>query len=97
MKLDVKNKTGLRKILGGLGMYAGAGIMSAGFGMFGFIQHAILHSKEGHSNFSELLSDEGFLLAGALLIGLSIHRIAQALIYLSEQKTEKVGGPAVNV
>ncbi len=63
--------------------------MSAGFGMFGFIQHALLHSKEGRSNFSELLTDIGFLLIGAFLIGISVHRIAAALIYLSEQKTEK--------
>jgi uncharacterized membrane protein len=89
MKLDLKNKTGLRKSLGGVGIYAAGGIMSAGFGMFGFIQHALLHSKEGRSNFSELLADIGFLLIGAFLIGISVHRIAAALIYLSEQKTEK--------
>jgi hypothetical protein len=65
------------------------GIMLTGFGIFGFMQHALLHSKEGHSNFSELLADIGLLLVGAFLIGLSVHRIAKALIYLSEQKAEK--------
>jgi hypothetical protein len=83
------NRTGLRKSLGGVGIFAAGGIISAGFGIFGFMQHVVLHSKEGRSNFSELLGDIGLLLVGAFLIGISIHRIAEALIYLSEQKTEK--------
>jgi hypothetical protein len=83
------NRTGLRKSLGGVGIFAAGGIISAGFGIFGFMQHVVLHSKEGRSNFSELLGDMGLLLVGAFLIGISIHRIAEALIYLSEQKTEK--------
>lgn len=83
------NRTGLRKSLGGVGIFAAGGIISAGFGIFGFMQHVVLHSKEGRSNFSELLGDIGLLLVGAFLIGISIHRIAEAFIYLSEQKTEK--------
>jgi len=86
---DLKNETGLRKILSGVGIYAAGGILSAGFGMFGFMQHTVLHSKEGRSNFSELLADIGFLLVGAFLIGIAVYRIAEALIYLSEHKTEK--------
>ncbi len=78
------DKTGLRKLLNGIGVYAGGGIMSAGFGIFGFVQHAILHSKEGRSNFTELLADIGLLTVGAFLIGLSIERIGKALIHLSE-------------
>jgi hypothetical protein len=83
------NKPDLRKTLGGVGIYVGGGVMLAGFGIFGFMQHALLHSKEGRSNFSELLADIGLLLAGAFLIGLSVHRITKALIYISERKTEK--------
>jgi hypothetical protein len=83
------NRTGLRKSLGGVGIFAAGGIISAGFGIFGFMQHVVLHSKEGRSNFSELLGDIGLLFVGAFLIGISIHRIAEALIYLSELKTEK--------
>src|SRR5258708_26140961 len=88
---NLMKKTGLRKTLGGVGLYAAAGIMSAGFGIFGFVQHVVLHSKEGRSNFSELVADIVLLLAGAFLVGIAIHRIAEALIYLSEQKTEKSG------
>jgi hypothetical protein len=65
------------------------GIMLTGFGIFGFMQHALLHSKEGHSNFPELLADIGVLLAGAFLVGLSVHRIAKALIYVSEQEARR--------
>jgi hypothetical protein len=79
----------IRKTLGGVGIYAGGGVMLAGFGIFGFMQHALLHSKEGHSNFSELMADIGLLLVGAFLIGLSVHRIAKALISISEQRIEK--------
>ena len=81
--------TSLRKTLRGVGICVAGGVMCAGFGIFGFMQHALLHSKESHSNFSELLADIGFLLVGAFLIGLAIHRIAQALITLSEQQTEE--------
>lgn len=86
---DRADKPDVRKILGGVGIYAGGGVMVAGFGIFGFIQHALLHSKEGRSNFSELTADIGLLLAGAFLIGLSVHRIAKALIYISERRAEK--------
>ncbi len=89
MEIPLKDKTGLRKSLRGLGLYAAGGVISAGFGIFGFMQHALLHSNEGRSNFSELLGDIGMLVAGAFLIGISVYRIAEALIYISEQKSEK--------
>ena len=81
--------TGLRKTLRGVGILAAGGVMFAGFGVFSAVQHVVLHSREGRSDFSELLGDIGLLLVGALLIGISIHRIAQALLYLSDRKAEK--------
>jgi hypothetical protein len=84
------NRTGRRKSLGGVGIFAAGGIISAGFGIFGFMQHVVLHSKEGRSNFSELLGDIGLLLVGAFLIGISIHRIAEGFDISFGTKNRKI-------
>jgi len=47
-----------------VGIYATGGIMSPGFGVFGFMQPTILRSKEGRSSLPELLADIGFLVIG---------------------------------
>ena len=81
-----KPLTGIRKILYSAGWLAGGGMAIFGMGLMSAMLHTTMEIVEKHgSNTHDDLIDIGLTVLGAIMIGIAVNKVAQALIYLSKE------------